>query len=106
LIEAEAYMKKGDLVKAMERINYVRNLGGMPPITTATTAAQVQDALLWERFINLYLEAQRMNDLYRFNLVKTVLGTNRPSKFPLTSSEIQLNTNVNGSLSGRCLPMS
>jgi hypothetical protein len=24
----------------------------------------------------------------------------------LTSSEIQLNTNVNGSLSGRCLPMS
>jgi hypothetical protein len=106
LIEAEVYMKKGDLVKAMERINYTRNLGGMPPVTGMTTAAQVQEVLLWERFVNLYLEGQRMNDLHRFNLVRSVLGPNRPTKFPLTTSEIQLNTHVNGSLQGRCLPMS
>jgi hypothetical protein len=78
----------------------------MPPITTATTAAQVQDALLWERFINLYLEGQRMNDLHRFNLVRSVLGPNRPTKHPLTSNEILLNPNVNGSLQGRCMPVS
>ena len=104
LIEAEVHMKKGDLVKAMERINYVRNLGNMPPITNATTAAQVQDALLWERFVNLYLEAQRMNDLHRFGVARAVLGPNRPLKFPLTANEIQYNPHVNGSLQGRCLP--
>ncbi len=106
LIEAEVYFRKGDLVKAMERINYVRNLGAMPPITNATTQAQVQDALLWERFVNLFLEGQRMLDLHRFGIAKAVLGGTRPTKFPLTTSEIQLNTNVNGSLTGRCLPMS
>ncbi len=106
LIEAEVYYRKGDFVKAMERINYVRNLGQMPPITGATTDTQVRDALLWERFVNLFLEGQRMNDLHRFGLTRSVLGPNRPTKAPLTTNEINLNPKVNGSLSGRCLPMS
>jgi hypothetical protein len=105
LIEAEVYMKKGNLTAAMERINYVRGKAGLAAVT-ATTAADVQEKLLWERFAQLYLEGHRMNDLHRFDQVRAVLGANRPRKFPLTTSEIQLNTNVNGSLEGRCLPVS
>jgi hypothetical protein len=105
LIEAEIYMKKGDLVQAMARINNIRTAAGLPTIT-GTTAAEVQERLLWERFAQLYLEGHRMHDLNRFNLVAAVLGANRPRKFPLTSNEIQLNTNVNGSLEGRCMPIS
>jgi hypothetical protein len=37
-------------------------------------------------------------------VARAVLGPNRPTKHPLTSGEIQLNPNVNGSLEGRCLP--
>ena len=105
LIEAEVHMKKGNLTAAMERINYVRAKAGLAAVT-ATTAADVQEKLLWERFAQLYLEGHRMTDLHRFNQVRAVLGPNRPMKFPLTTNEIQLNTNVNGKLEGRCLPVS
>lgn len=105
LIEAEVYMKKGDLTRAMERINYVRAKAGLDPVT-ATTAEEVQEKLLHERFAQMFLEAHRMHDLQRFNLVSQVLGANRPVKFPLDATEIQLNSHVNGSLDGRCLPTS
>ena len=107
LIEAEVYLKKGNLTAAMERINYVRSKAPTPlAAVTGTTAAEVQEKLLWERFAQMYLEGHRMFDLYRFNQVRAVLGPNRPMTFPLTSTEIQLNTNVNGSLQGRCMPVS
>jgi hypothetical protein len=105
LIEAEVYLKKSDLVRAMQRINLVRSKAGLDPVT-ATTAADVQAKLLHERFAELFLEGQRMLDLHRFQLVGAVLGTGRPTKFPLLTNEIQLNTNVGGKLEGRCLPMS
>lgn len=118
LIEAEVAWRKGDLVKAMERINYVRanancytcvdkNPAGLAPLPATTDANRVLDYLLRERFASLFLQGgQRMNDLYRFNKGKEVLGPNRPMKHPLTTNEILLNTHVNGSLVGRCMPMS
>jgi hypothetical protein len=105
LIEAEVYMKKNDLVRAMERINYVRAKAGLGPVT-ATTPADVQEKLLHERFAQMFLESHRMHDLQRFGLVDEVLGANRPVKFPLHATEIQLNSHVNGSLTGRCMPTS
>jgi hypothetical protein len=105
LIEAEVYMKKNDFVRAMERINYVRAKAGLDPVT-ATTQAEVQEKLLHERFAQLFLEGQRMLDLHRFGLVDDLYGAGRPTKFPLTSNEIQLNTNVAGRLEGRCMPTS
>ena len=86
-------------------INYVRDNAGLSPVT-ATTADDVQEKLLHERFAQMFLEAHRMVDLHRFGLVGEVLGTGRPTKFPLESGEIQLNSHVNGQLAGRCLPMS
>lgn len=105
LIEAEVQLKKGNLAAAMERINYVRGKAGLDPVT-ATTEADVQAKLLHERFAQLFLESHRMHDLQRFGLVDEVLGAGRPTKFPLTSGEIQLNQHVNGQLQGRCLPTS
>jgi hypothetical protein len=118
LIEAEVYWRKGDLVRALERINYVRknafcrtcadkSPADLAPLAATTDANLVLNYLLRERFATLYLQGgQRMNDLHRFNKVTEVLGRNRPTKFPLTSSEIQLNPHVNGSLVGRCMPVS
>ena len=105
LIEAEVHMRKGNLTEAMTLINAVRANAALDAVT-ATTAAKVQEHLLWERFAQLFLEGHRMYDLHRFNLVGTVLGTDRPTQYPLDGSEITLNPNTNGSLEGRCFPKS
>ena len=107
LIEAEVYMKQNNLVQAVTQINKVRAHAGLTAhATTGLTANQVRDYLLWERFAELYLEGHRLNDLYRFNLVGTVLGHDRATKFPMSSNEITLNPHVNGNTAGRCPTMS
>src|SRR5687768_8953191 len=105
LIEAEVHMRQGNLVGAMEMINKVRANAGLAPVV-ATDAAKVQEHLLWERFAQHYLEGMRMYDLHRFNLVRTVLGPDRPTQYPLDNTEINLNPNTNGSTTGRCFPKS
>jgi hypothetical protein len=105
LIEAEVYMKQGNLVKAMELINKVRANAGLSAVT-ATTAEKVQEHLLWERFAQMFLEGMRMYDLHRFKLATAVLGANRPTQYPLDGSEITLNPHVQGKLDGRCFPKS
>lgn len=103
LIEAEVYMKQNNLVQAVTQINKVRAHAGLTPhATTGLTAAQVQNYLLWERFAEMYLEGHRLNDLSRFNLVGSVLGTGRATKFPMSTNEISLNPHVNGNAAGRC----
>lgn len=103
LIEAEVYLKQGNLTQAIAQINKVRaNAGLTAHSATGLTAAQVQERLLWERFAELYLEGQRVNDLVRFNLVSTVMGTGRAPKFPMSTSELNLNPNTNGNTQGRC----
>jgi hypothetical protein len=105
LIEAEVHMRRGRLPQAMTQINRVRANAGLAPVT-ATTAEKVQEHLLWERFAQLFLEGMRMYDLHRFNLVRSVLGADRPTQYPLDGSEITLNVNTKGSTEGRCFPKS
>ena len=100
LIEAEVFMKQNNLVRAMELINKVRANANLSSVT-ATTAADVQRYLLWERFSQLFLEGHRANDLARFGLAGT-LGTNRSTKFPLNTTELQLNSHTFGVTTGRC----
>ena len=103
LIEAEVYLKQNNLAQAVASINKVRVKAGLTPHDAAgLTAAQVQERLLWERFAELYLEGHRVNDLVRFNLVTSVLGTGRAPKFPMSTSELNLNPNTNGNTQGRC----
>ncbi|MGH7459471.1 MAG: RagB/SusD family nutrient uptake outer membrane protein [Longimicrobiales bacterium] len=101
LIEAEVFMKQNNLVRAMELINKVRANAGLDAVS-GTTAADVQRYLLWERFAQLYLEGHRANDLARFGLTRSVLGANRSIKFPLNTTELQLNSHTGGRTTGRC----
>lgn len=105
LIEAEVHWRNGNFAAAMTLINAVRANAGLLPVA-AVDEAKVREHLLWERFAQFYLEGMRMYDLHRFKLVRTVLGANRPTQYPMDGSEITLNPNTSGSLRDRCFPKS
>jgi hypothetical protein len=101
LIEAEVQWRKGNLQAAIDKMNVVRAdpsdeayAVALPPLTNPGTSEGVRDMLLEERFTTLYLEAQRANDLYRFGLFATVIGTNFNTKFHLDDSEVRNNPNT------------
>jgi hypothetical protein len=102
LIEAEVYWRKGDFANATARINTVRTAAGLPAIQNPGTSQGVFDALLDERFAQLFLEGQRAHDLYRFGLVGSVLGTGRATKFALDNNEVIRNDNIPDAVAGRC----
>lgn len=101
LIEAEVHMRQNNLGQALTLINKVRANAQLAAINP-TTAADVQKALLYERFAQLFLEGHRANDLYRFNLVTSILGPGRATKFAMNTDELNLNPNTNGNTAGRC----
>ena len=94
LIEAEAHWSKGDYAQAIARMNVVRDDFGLPPLDNPNTRQGVLDYLLEERFATLFLEGQRANDLYRFELFPEVIGEGYNTKFTLTGGEIQNNPNI------------
>ena len=102
LIEAEVYWRKGDLGAALDRINLVRQAAGLAAIPDPGTPAGVLDVLLHERFAQLFLEGQRMHDLYRFGRVRQTLGADRATKFALDNNEIIRNDNIPDAAAGRC----
>jgi hypothetical protein len=102
LIEAEVYWRKGDFATAIARINAVRAAAGLDPIQNPGTSQGVFDALINERFAQLFLEGQRAHDLYRFGLVRSVLGADRATKFALDNNEIIRNDNIPDAVPGRC----
>jgi hypothetical protein len=111
LIEAEVAWQGGQLVDAMTILNALRGAAGLSSVT-ATTSNEVRDVLLNERFAELFMEAQRAHDLFRFNMYQTFVdngdfvGTvaDRAIKFPLTTSEALNNPNIEHSVSARCAP--
>ena len=62
--------------------------------TTGDISTWVRDALLSERFAQLFAEGFRMQDLYRFNLVTAKLGAGRLVKLPLSVTEAINNPNI------------
>lgn len=115
LIEAEVYWRRSDPTNAMARINAVREAAGLSPLADPGDPDRVLEYLLHERFAELFLEGQRMNDLHRFGLVGTLVtggafGTqseaSRPTKFPLSRKEAINNTEIEDDASQRCLPRS
>jgi len=101
LIEAEVYFRKGDYATEATKLNIDRTANGLAAIPAPTTQADAQNALLNERFAVLFVEGQRMNDLYRFNLVRQILGTGRATKLPLTRTEIINNPSMKDG-EGKC----
>ncbi len=94
LIEAEVHYRKGNLQLAIDRMNVVRASANLPALANPGTPQGVLDRLLEERFATLFLEGQRANDLYRFNLVPSVIGTGYSTKFPLNTNEVRNNPNI------------
>jgi tetratricopeptide (TPR) repeat protein len=88
LIEAEVYWKQGNFETAITKMNEVRREFGLDDLVNPNTSAGVLDMLLEERFATLFLEGQRANDLYRFNLFPTLIGTGYNTKFPMSTTEM------------------
>lgn len=102
LIEAEVRWRQGDLSGAMERINAIRAAADLDAIPNPGTAEGVLEALLHERFAQLFLEGHRLHDLYRFNMVDDVLGAGRATKYGLDNNEIIRNEAIPDAVAGRC----
>jgi tetratricopeptide (TPR) repeat protein len=93
LIEAEVYWKQGNFVQAIAKMNEVRadpcsGCAALPGLVNPNTSAGVLDMLLEERFSTLFLEGHRANDLYRFNLFPSVIGTGYNTKFSMSATEM------------------
>jgi hypothetical protein len=97
LIAAEVNWHKGSFQAALDAMNINRAAVGLPPFTLPTSgdiSTQVRDMLLQERFAELFGTAQRLNDVYRFNLIGTRLGPNRATKLPLSRTEQLANPKI------------
>lgn len=111
LIQAEVEWRRNNLPEAMTILNDLRTAAGLTTVAAATSD-EVFDVLLNERFAELFMEAQRTNDLYRFDLFGDMVAAgdfvgsiaNRAIKFPLTSDEGVNNQNIANDASQRCSP--
>ena len=100
LIEAEVMLRAGDRQGAIDKINYVRNRVGVPPVT-ASTDSEAWLALDRERNFELWLESRRLKDNARFaaeNLSPWAVAfmQGRHSCFPPSLAECSANPNVTG----------
>ncbi len=114
LIEAEAKVMQNDFAGAMAILNNLRSRVGLAPRPVPTNMDDMEDVLLEERFAELFMEGYRMVDLHRFDRVREVFeamndpirrGIGRPSKFPGSQREAQLNPGVEDEPSIRCAPV-
>ena len=72
LIVAEAKAVRGDYGGATAVLNGLRGAVGLPPHDVPTTAEEMEELILWERFAELHLEGQRLIDLHRKGLMVQV----------------------------------
>ena len=110
------YYQKGDYAGAQTVLNALRAAVDLDPLPTTTDKAKVMEYLLHETFAELWVEGRRMSYLHRWGktaeIFKPINDANnlrplpRPSKFPMSYSEATYNTQIDNSLSSRCLPMS
>jgi len=91
LIEAEAELRLGNVTRAVELINVVRTAATLPVYTGSTASADVLRQLMYERAAEMWLEAQRFNDLRRTN---DPFLTGRAACYPLSFAEEQSNPNI------------
>lgn len=99
MAEAESLRSGGDQDVAAGYIDQVRLRSGLATIGTGLTPAQVFDAIVHERKVELAGEQVRFNDIIRWGLTATELaGTNfqtgKNELWPIPDREISSNENV------------
>ncbi|WP_417370974.1 RagB/SusD family nutrient uptake outer membrane protein [Gelidibacter japonicus] len=106
LIRAEARVRMGDLVGAMQDVNVIRNRAGLPNITT-TIPDEAMDAIIQERRVELFTEqGQRWFDLKRLSIADDLLAPIKSGWqstdiwFPIPEKELLLNKNLRPQNSG------
>ena len=113
LIEAEAMVMSGDYAGATAVLNGLRAAVGLAALEVPDNEDMMMEALLNERFAELFMEAWRLEDLHRFGLMRERfesfndperVGIDRPTKFSGSSGEARYNPEVEDDASVRCLP--
>ena len=94
LIEAEVYMRQDEPGQAMSKINDVREAAGLSALPTPSDNATIEDYLIHERFAQLFLEGHRLQDLNRFGRIADELGSGRATKLPISTDEVNANSNI------------
>ncbi len=100
LIRSEARVQLGNILGAQSDLNVIRNRAGLEN-TMASTTNELLDAILQERFVELFTEGgHRWFDLKRMEKAAEVLAPIKPAwrdtdiLFPIPESEILLNPNL------------
>ena len=113
LIGAEAMVMSGDYAGATAVLNDLRAVVGLAALDVPDNEDMMMEALLNERFAELFLEGWRPTDLHRFGLVRERFdsfndperpGAGRPTKFSGSTSEAQYNDMIDDQESLRCFP--
>lgn len=94
LIEAEIYYKKDRYGEALDQINEIRTAAGLSGHGMPVDKSKILEYILHERFTEMFLEGQRLNDLNRYDLIRDILGPNRAKKLPISINEVNANSNV------------
>jgi hypothetical protein len=93
LILAEAALASGNTATFQQRINEIRAVDGLPEWTPASPVS-ARDILVHSRQVNLFLQARRLTDHYRFQIrADRWVSTrgNKPCFFPISYNERQQN---------------
>ena len=93
LILAEAALASGNTSEFQTRINAIRAVDALPEWTPASTVS-ARDILIHSRQVNLFLQARRLTDHYRFQIRSdrwVATRGNKPCFFPISYNERQQN---------------
>lgn len=95
LLAAEAYNKEGQDDKARIELNKIRNRAGLADVSSSLTGANLFNAIVNEKFLELAFEGQRFWDLVRWGRANAELSskgyTAKNDLYPIPASEIAKN---------------
>ena len=114
LIEAEGMVMSGDYSGATAVLNGLRAAVGLAPLDVPDSEDMMMEALLNERFAELFMEGYRSADLHRFGLTRERFesfndperpGIGRPTQWSGSTSEARYNDMVDADEAVRCFPI-